>query len=451
MSHLAVVSSGAHGHHGAPGGAGMMYGSFGSRGHDGERAQSARPIFIDLHFEDDSDGGAAVIGDTARASGAMAYSRILAGDLGVSTLSIAARGGDGGDGGHGGRGADGHPGHDGRDATRHSHGTDGGPGGPGGCGGDGGSGGAAGSGAPVVLSVPQEDMDLLMLVCSVDVSPGRPGAGGCGGSGGSGGPGGRGGSSYSWTESVERTRTVQRDGRSETETYTDHVHHWHPGGSSGCNGRDGSSGSRGSSGSPGAPGSYAIQVLQQQQKQQDWGGGGRSVPVSFTAPDRYNIIVSQFEPLGSEDGILEPGEEFTLRALTLVNNGAMPTPSAQPLRISVVPNDWIEPASAPALLADVIPAGQGITLDHLAPLRLRLRHAFPLVRNTIPVAFPRLQLACVVSRVNKPFESVNQEHKTLEVRYPLQLSLAYGARAISAKEEAPFVLTLRNVSTQVRA
>lgn len=34
-----------------------------------------------------------------------------------------------------------------------------------------------------------------------------------------------------------------------------------------------------------------------------------------------------------------------------------------------------------------------------------------------------------------------------QVRYPLQLSLLYGARAITRSEEAPLVLVLRNVSS----
>lgn len=61
---------------------------------------------------------------------------------------------------------------------------------PSGNGGDGGDGGAAGSGAPVVVDVPADDTDLLMLINDVNVAAGTQARGGDGGNGGSGGRGG---------------------------------------------------------------------------------------------------------------------------------------------------------------------------------------------------------------------------------------------------------------------
>lgn len=137
--------------------------------------------------------------------------------------------------------------------------------------------------------------------------------------------------------------------------------------------------------------------------------------ILLEARERYNLILSRHEPLGSADGILEPGEEFSLRGVTLTNNGGMATPAVQPIIVMVAQNEWIQPISDPVALTGAVSNGSSVSLDHLPPLRLRLAHAFPLVRNVIPVARPRLQFGAVVSRVNKRFAAVDAEYTTLEV------------------------------------
>jgi hypothetical protein len=86
-------------------------------------------------------------------------------DLGDNNfLKIDARGGDGGDGGNGGNGAAGSRGSNGADATEYSSGGNGGDGGPGGNGGDASSGSHGAPGGFVVITLDEEDMDLLYLL-----------------------------------------------------------------------------------------------------------------------------------------------------------------------------------------------------------------------------------------------------------------------------------------------
>lgn len=128
------------------------------------------------------------------------------------------------------------------------------------------------------------------------------------------------------------------------------------------------------------------------------------------------MALVEFEPVGSPDGILEPGEEFTLRGVTLLNNGFMPTPVTWPVIVAPSASEWIELASEPTRVREPIEPGFLLKLDHLPPLRFRIRHAFPLVPNVIPCAMPRLAFDVFVSRVNRRFRPADQaEGCVLEV------------------------------------
>jgi hypothetical protein len=70
--------------------------------------------------------------------------------------------------------------------------------------------------------------------------------------------------------------------------------------------------------------------------------------------------------------------------------------------------------------------------------------------TTDAAVIPLLLVACAYishgSRCRGSFSPSGFVLPGLQVRYPLQLSLVYGARAITQKEEAPFVVIVRNVS-----
>src|SRR4029079_19603226 len=56
---------------------------------------------------------------------------------------------------------------------------------------------------------------------------------------------------------------------------------------------------------------------------------------------RYDIAISSMM-LKSDDNVIEPGELLTIKELCFENTGKMPTPSTQPIQISVIPNEWID-------------------------------------------------------------------------------------------------------------
>lgn len=186
------------------------------------------------------------------------------------------------------------------------------------------------------------------------------------------------------------------------------VSHHKSGGSAGWRGSDGRGGRRGPPGCAAEPGSYHIRVV---------AGPQPGAAVLAVAPERYNVVIVGFEPVGSEDGILEPGEEFAVRSLTLFNNGSLPTPLPHCVVIAVAPSEWIELVGDPSRIPVAILPGHTLLLDHLPPLRFRVRHNFPLTPNVIPVATPRISFDTWVSRVNKRFRQPDQaEGCALEVR-----------------------------------
>jgi hypothetical protein len=216
------------------------------------------------------------------------------------------------------------------------------------------------------------------------------------------------GAPFAWTESNTAQATISVNGHYETVSNTVTTRHFNPGGADGAKGRDGRLGRSGAQGAAAAVGSFNIRIVESSLP------GSRLLSM---APDRYNVAVVQFDKIGSPDGVLEPNEEFLLRGVSLLNNGAMGTPVRHPVIVTVMSSEWIEPSSEPVTLADEIPPGHTITLDHLPPLRFRLRHAFPLVPNVIPAAMVRFAFDVFVSRVNKRFQApTNAEGRMLEVR-----------------------------------
>ena len=199
---------------------------------------------------------------------------------------------------------------------------------------------------------------------------------------------------------------------SSGSSYTVTTHHHNSGGSCGSSGSSGRGGRAGPSGCDAPPGTYTIVVFAGPP-----GQPGAAAPVLATAPERYNVIVVGFEPMGSPDGILEPGEEFGMRNITLFNNGSLPTPVPHSVIISVVDTEWVELVAGPVRVPDAILPGHSITLSHLPPVRFRLRHNFRLVPNVIPSARPTITFDMWVARVNKRFRRIEQaERFGVEVR-----------------------------------
>lgn len=274
----------------------------------------------------------AIINYTHPSSGAGSKSEKIE-ILPTGFIDLEAIGGGGGHGGFGGDGQPGGPGSRGADATRYTWGGNGGNGGSGGSGGSGSNGSDGGPGGTIRVQLNEKDMGLLMIVRPF-FGGGIGGRPGDHGKGGQGGEGGRGGNAYFWTETEYRTayRTVtDADGNTSQESYQEsyEVPHFNPGGSSGY---DGSSGhtptSHLSSGKNGNPGKITYEILTPQGPQ--------------TYDSIYDLRLTNFEWEGLDgDGILEPGETIVVKNLRVQNQGGMPTPPHQPIKIYIANRTWV--------------------------------------------------------------------------------------------------------------
>jgi hypothetical protein len=171
-----------------------------------------------------------------------------------------------------------------------------------------------------------------------------------------------------------------------TEYYQHAVQHSRPGGYSGPSGRNGSSGRGGTDGKNGVPGQYEVLVSE--------AGGVRAV-----YKDRYNLIVVSFQPLRSDDGIIEPGEHLLIQDLTVENNGKMPTPSAQDISMSIQENAWIHPDGPEEMLARAVGINATAVLRNALPMTIK--YNFKLQPNKISRDVVQLKFHGRVDRVNK--------------------------------------------------
>jgi len=277
---------------------------------------------------------------------------------GIIIRSTGGRGAAGTDGRNGYRGADGA---DGRSATQYWPGQNGGDGGRGGDGTPGTNGGPGGFGGDITIRVREEDTDALALL-RIDNRGGAGGPPGKHGQGGAGGRGGRGGSSYSWNETYQETvvryRQVTRYENGGTvytqEPYTDYEtryrSRYQPGGSSGYDGAPGyTPNSPLFPGRDGEDGSLTILV------ETDEG------TVSY--PGLYKLTLGGFRAsVGADNGIFEPGDTITISDIEVVNDGAMPTPRGQRIKIAVSPNAWSETESVELHLTESIPPGGSLVI-----------------------------------------------------------------------------------------
>lgn len=347
----------------------------------------------------------------------------------TSEVIIKAKGGEGGAGGLGGKGGSGSRGRNGAAATQHMSGEDGQRGGNGGPGGKGGDGGDSGDGGNATIEVNKKDTDLLMQLASPQLSAGQPGSGGIGGSGGEGASGGSGGSPYFWTEAVY---TTTHDAEGHRHTHIDYIPHIIPGGISGSAGSNGRRGESGRNGRKGKDGKLTINVTGEEPRA--YGG-------------RYDLSFKSLH-LASPDGIIEPGESLALQEVTFSNTGLMPTPTDQPIEVSLESNDRVSFKNNDTLrLATGIQPQQTATLEE--GLRFRVKEAtdIPAIDSTY-YKTGRLQFKATVTRVNKSFDTVSRQIQTFPIRYPVEISTVSIPPTISREEEAPVVIGIRNVSQE---
>lgn len=408
----AAGQNGAEGYRGSDGSCGSS-GNHGGNGYRGQDGQNAGDISFRLSADESNQ---AVYVDIT--SGRYALS--LNPETQIITTAV---GGDGGRGGKGGRGGDGGRGHDGCDATRHSSGTNGSDGGKGGNGGYGGDGGHGGKGGNITIALEKPDADLLMLTTPPMQAGGKGGAAGQGGHGGNGGQGGSGGSSYTWTE----THHHHHHNNGNHGQHSDHTTiHSNPGGWSGSRGSDGSGGQRGSQGQDGQAGQFGIQIGNE------------------FYPGMYNLSLHSVNNVSSSDDIIEPGESLQIDGITFKNTGCMPTPTYQPIHVSIAPNPWIQVNAGEHLpLPGPIEPNETKTLTPPLSFQVSRTSSIP-ARDTTFYKTVGLQLDAKMTRVNKSFTNIPEY--PLTIRYPIEISTAYAPPTVTY--EAPFVITIKNISTK---
>src|SRR5690606_3248061 len=126
---------------------------------------------------------------------------------------------------------------------------------------------------------------------------------------------------------------------------------WHSnsGGSSGRSGSNGNSGHRGADGRDGRDGEYTIRVH---------GPNGTATYSSI-----YDLRLVDYKLVEEfPDGVLEPGERFSLQDLTIRNAGGMPSPSATKTFIFIVTKDFVIAEPQKLELTQSIAPGKTLTL-----------------------------------------------------------------------------------------
>lgn len=274
----------------------------GGDGWNGGRGEDGGQIHVRIQYVNEEKSQIRISGRVSGIRRTEVVDRVLP-LTGLTRLTFVANGGEGGhggSGGDGGRGGSGSRGEDGREGCPPTNGGHGGNGGNGGRGGRGGDGGLGGDGGQIVIEVPEDQSELLLLV-RTETSPGSAGRGGRAGSGGSSGSGGWGGSAgRKLCDSISVP-----DARSGSN------------GSSGWRGTDGVSGRDGRSGTAGGA---ALQVL------------GLTGARTYSKPFVLRLVGIDVVD-ANRDGIIEPGEAFSIVGLHVLNHSEMPTPRGQEIRL----------------------------------------------------------------------------------------------------------------------
>ena len=221
---------------------------------------------------------------------------------------------------------------------------------------------------------------------------------------------------------------------------------------SGSSGHSGRAGAEGASGRAGTAGTVTFAVVNDDADADadadadgEGGASGSARRGETTYDDIYSLVITSVGLPSSPDGIIEPDEVVAFTALTVRNDGPMPTPAVHPPCIRVHPSRQVVPVSPAEAIVGAVAAHRG---EYKLADPLAFRVCPPeLVLNTVPVQSIDVVFEALLPCVRKSFPRIDQQFKTVEVRYPVELGLKTVA-AISRDEEAPFVLSVHNVSTE---
>ncbi len=423
-NHLLISTKGEKGQNGDKGKNGNSaagYGANGDHGEDGAPGQDGR------NARDDIEVTMAAILDLK-----VLYVRDDHGAINPTLMTLTAdtkihlnaSGGDGGHGGHGGHGGGGGRGKDGADATSYSKGEDGGNGGDGGSGGRPGQGGRGGDARRIRVRVDDTQSFLLAFIASAVAEGGAAGRNGEPGLGGRGGEGGIGGNDYSWTETVgsgENRYTVTRH---------------NPGG------RNGSQGRKGADASPlrsmimsGAVGRVQYQLFD----------GNFTQARNFS--NIFNPQLVSAVLVGSDDGIIEPGEMIMFSSLDVTNNSDMPTPKfgisvganvdkiirfndsdRAMYRDSIINAARVTFPDLPASVYDGVPLGHRPYIEESNP-------SFSVYIEPVQVVMPKFDV-----------DTRDKTKASFHSRFPIELSEPGYTQALVLGHCVPIHFKIRNIS-----
>ncbi|KAL4428934.1 hypothetical protein ABPG74_017524 [Tetrahymena malaccensis] len=325
-----------------------------------------------------------------------------------SQIQIMAFGGRGGNGGDGGKGGSGGQGIKGTKATAYSKGGDGGDGGNGGNGGNGGRGGDGGNGGNVFITCSQTQTDLFYLVTEANVSGGSKGVGGCKGERGYYGKGGSGGDQFQGVNGQKGQ----------------------PSGKLGRDGKYGQDGKVGSDGKHGQCGHLYYRVAE----------------TGAVYDSLFNLVMGQIKQIQSDDGIVEPGEKFSLK-ISLINNSKMSTPQGCQVNVSLLSNPLIVQSSDNiGTFTQAILPGQ--TFNVPKQFDFEVKQSLQSSVNNALNENLKLRFNAVLTRVNGEFKGVSNYEQNIKVEYPVELSYIAGPRSVLDGEEAPVVIGIKNKSTK---
>lgn len=352
-------------------------------------------------------------------------------------IRAVIRGGNGGSGNRGGNGQQGGKGHDGSDATRYSSATSGGRGGRGGAAGCGSHGADAGDGGVCQISVPEEALELLLLV-DTRSEPALGGTKGCHGIPGEGGPGGDGGSGCSWTETESYT-TTESDGKGGTRTVskTRTVVKSRPPAPDGPRGYTGNTPSivlR--DGDDGAPGKIIYNIR-------------RSDGTVSESDSRFLLKLQWFEIIDEhEDGIFEPGDLVKVKNLTVANVGGVELPQNARVFVSIGDSRYTLTEQVELHIPNGLMPGDSLTFDEELKFRIKkglmpdaAPEAFVVEDSILPRAFVTSQF---VDAELEEFRSAIP----IAIQYPVKIESVTRLNNLALGEATKFSFKVTNLSTE---
>ena len=161
-------------------------------------------------------------------------------------------------------------------------------------------------------------------------------------------------------------------------------------------------------------------------------------------PEKYWLKVVGFDLVYSDDLIFEPGEVTCIKNLKVVNCGKMPSPAMQNILATIANTDLIRFDFNDAIpLKRELIEGEVTQLD--SDLTYYLKDYDLPTTDTTYMIIAAIDPINIVTRVNKNFGT--SLVRKIQIRWPVELSVLIGPRAISREEEGPFSFEIRNISS----